>query len=156
MQNPTSRYTDESTTDLIVGLVGDARDLALVHLNRMQRELKGELGNLGDLIKARAISVAGVLVAAMLATQAIAFGLADAFGLPLWIGFGGVSVLVLIATLIFHKVSSRPRHEIDLIPEAALDQAKQDAAKVLSGASIKKAYDQSTADGSRDGRFTAD
>lgn len=137
MQNPTPRYTDESTTDLVVGLVGDARDLALIHLNRMQRELKGELGNLGDLIKARAVSLAGLLVAAVMAGQSIAFGLAEAFGFPLWAGLGGVSVLVVIASIIFHKRSSRPSHEVDLVPEAALDQAKQDAVKMLSGDSLK-------------------
>jgi hypothetical protein len=152
MQNPTPRYTDESTTDLVVGLVGDARDLALIHLNRMQRELKGELGNLGDVIKARAVSLAGLLVAAVLAGQAIAFGLADAFGAPLWAGFGGTAVVVVIASIIYQKRSSRPSHEIDLVPEVALDAAKQDAAKMLSGDSIKKSPDSSR----NVARFTAD
>jgi hypothetical protein len=137
MQNRTPRYTDESTTDLVVGLVGDARDLALIHLNRMQRELKGELGNLGDLIKARAVSLAGLLVAAVLAGQSIAFGLAEALGFPVWAGLGGVSMLVVIASMIFHRRSSRPSGEVDLIPEAAIDEAKQDAAKMLSGDAIK-------------------
>lgn len=151
MQNRNPRYTNESTTDLVVGLVGDARDLALVHLNRMQRELKGELGNLGDLIKARALSIAGLLVAAVLAGQALAFGLAEAVGIPLWASFGGMAVVVVIASLIYHKRSSKPSHEVDLVPESALDEAKQDAAKLLSGDSIKSATN-----GKSDGRLTAD
>lgn len=137
MQNTNPRYTNESTTDLVVGLVGDARDLALVHLNRMQRELKGELGNLGDLIKARALSIAGLLVAAVLAGQALAFGLAEVAGIPLWASFGGMAVVVLIASFVYHKRSSKPSHEVDLVPENALDDVKQDATKLLSGDSIK-------------------
>lgn len=151
MQNPNPRYTNESTTDLVVGLVGDARDLALVHLNRLQRELKGELGNLGDLIKARALSIAGLLVAAVLAGQALAFGLAEAAGIPLWASFGGMAVVVVIASIVYHKRSSKPSHEIDLVPESALDEVKQDAAKLLSGDTIK-----SVTDGKSNGRLTAD
>lgn len=151
MQNRNPRYTDESTTDLVVGLVGDARDLALVHLNRMTRELKSELGNLGDLIKARALSLAGLLVAAVLAAQAVAFGLADALHIPLWASFGVMAVLVILASAIYKKKTSKPSHEVDLVPENALDDAKQDAVKLLSGDAIK-----AVATGKREDRLTAD
>jgi Putative Actinobacterial Holin-X, holin superfamily III len=135
MPKPSPRYSEEPTTDLVVGMVVDARDLALVHLNRLQRELSSELGNLGELIKARAVSVAGFLVAVILAAQALAFGLAAAFELPVWVGFAAISVVVAVATVIFHKRTSKPSKDIDLMPDSALADVKQDVNKLVDSAS---------------------
>jgi hypothetical protein len=136
---PSARYSEEPTTDLVVGMVVDARDLALVHLNRLQRELSGELGNLGDLIKARAISVAGFLVATLLAAEALAFGVADALSLPAWTGLAATAVMVGIATLIWHRRSSRPSKEIDLVPEGALADVKEDVTNLVDSATNNRA-----------------
>lgn len=136
---PSTRYSEEPTTDLVVGMVVDARDLALVHLNRLQRELSGELGNLGDLIKARAISVAGFLVAVLLAAEALAFGVAEALQLPPWTGLAATAVMVAIATLIWHRRSSRPSKEIDLVPEGALADVKEDVANLVDSATNNRA-----------------
>lgn len=139
MPKPSPRYAEEPTTDLVVGMVVDARDLALVHLNRLQRELTGELGNLGDLIKARAISVAGFLVAALLAAEALAFGVAEALGLPMWTGLAGVAVLVAIATVVWNRRTSRPSKDIDLVPEGALADAKKDMTTLVDSATGNRA-----------------
>ncbi len=135
MPKPSARYSEEPTTDLVVGMVVDARDLALVHLNRLQRELSGELGNLGELLKARLVSVAGILVTLILAAQALAFGLAAALGWPVWTGFAGIAVIIGIATVIFHKKTAKNSKDIDLIPESALADVRQDVGKLVDSAS---------------------
>lgn len=136
---PSPRYSEEPTTDLVVGMVVDARDLALVHLNRLQRELSGELGNLGDLLKARAVSVAGFLVAALLAAEALAFGVAEALGMPAWTGLAATAMMVGIATYIWHRRSSRPSREVDLVPENALAGVKDDVTKLVDSATNNRA-----------------
>lgn len=131
MQKQQPRYSDEPTTELVVGMVADARDLALVHLNRLQREMRSDLGNLGDLLKARLLTVGGLLVAMLLASLALAFGLADALGIPLWASLGGVSVLVAALSIFWHRRSSRPSKDIDLVPDDALADARRDVAKLV-------------------------
>jgi hypothetical protein len=125
------RFSDEPTTELVVGMVADARDLALVHLNRLQRELRSDLRNLGDLLKARLLTVGGLLVAMILAALALAFGLVDALGIPLWGSLGAVSLAIVAASLYGHRRASRPTREIDLVPDDALADAKRDVQKLV-------------------------
>lgn len=134
MQKPQTRFSEEPTPELVVGLVADARDLALVHLNRLQREMRSDLGNLGELLKARLLTVGGLLVAMVLAALALAFGLVDALGLPLWASLGGVAVLVAGLSLSWHRRSSLPSKEIDLVPDDALADARRDVEKLVKSA----------------------
>jgi predicted signal transduction protein with EAL and GGDEF domain len=116
----------ESTTELLVGLIADVRDLASAHLERMQREIRADLGNLGESIKTRALAVAGLVVAAVLAGQALALALSSVSGLPPWAGLGVVA-LVLVAASVVSLRRHRPAiTSIDLIPERALAAAKDD------------------------------
>lgn len=134
MQKQQTRFSEEPTPELVVGLVADARDLALVHLNRLQREMRSDLGNLGELLKARLLTVGGLLVAMVLAALALAFGLVDALGLPLWASLGGVAVLVAGLSLSWHRRSSLPSKEIDLVPDDALADARRDVEKLVKSA----------------------
>lgn len=133
-QKQQPRFSDEPTTELVVGMVADARDLALVHLNRLQREMRSDLDNLGSLLKARLLTVGGLLVAAMLAALSLAFGLTDGLGVPLWSTLGGVAVLIAALSIYWHRRSSRPSSEIDLVPDEALKDAKQDVAMLVKSA----------------------
>ena len=115
-----------SATDLLGGLITDAKDLVVAHGERMKLEVRDELGSLKDWIKLVGIAVAAVAVAGILAGHAIALAVTAATGLPVWAGYSIVAVVAVLAGYLVFK--RRPAsHEIDLLPEKSLRAAKRDA-----------------------------
>jgi hypothetical protein len=111
-------------------LVANARDLALLHLERMQREIRADLSNLAAMLKARALAVAGVLVGAVLAGHALATAGAQLTRLPLW-GCLGIVAAAFLLPSIYALTRGGPRREsIDLIPDASFAAAKRDVTEV--------------------------
>src|SRR5690349_2307573 len=111
---------DGSATDLLGGLITDAKDLVVAHGERMKLEVRDELGGLKDWIKLVGIAVA-----------AVAVGLAAATGMPVWAGYAIVAVVAAVAGYIAFK-RRPPTHEIDLVPERSIRDAKRDAKMVTS------------------------
>src|SRR6185503_2039960 len=75
-----------TTPSLFAAVIDDARDLAIAHLERMQRETAEELGNLKHAIARTAVAVGIVIVGAVLGGHALAQGLI-ALGLVAWAGY---------------------------------------------------------------------
>jgi hypothetical protein len=124
---------DEPATSLLGGLLRDARDLFSAHGERLKLEVKDELGELKRTIKITGIAVATVVVAALLAAQAIALALADAFDVPAWAGYAIFAVAAGIAGVVLVK-RRPPTRQLDLVPEQALEDAKLDAKLIAHAA----------------------
>lgn len=98
---------DHSVVDLIKTAVRDAQDLVRSEIALAKAELKDEGKRLG----AGAALLAGAAVAGVTAfvflMTTLAWGLASAFAWPVWIGFGAVTVLLLLMTAVLAYVGRR-------------------------------------------------
>lgn len=129
MSPPDRNPHEASATELLGGVITDAKDLVVAHGERIKLEIRDELRGLKTTIKLVGIAVAAVAVAAILAGQALAIGLATATGLPVWAAY---AIVAVVATVAGYIVLSRrpPTEQIDLVPETALRDAKRDAKMV--------------------------
>jgi hypothetical protein len=115
-----------STVDLVAGLIGDARDLAVAHLDGLRLELREELAELKAATRITAIALAGFAVAAVL----LSFGLVQALWLyttlPSWAAYLIMSMVfagIGIAALVWRR---RVARDADLIPESSLGKLRRD------------------------------
>jgi hypothetical protein len=132
---PIPSPSKESTPELLAGMVGDARDLIGAHLDRMQREIRGDVGNLADLIRTRALAIAGLVVAAVVGAIALGLGISAALGWPSWAGLAIVAVLVGALSLYKLLAPHRPDDATpDVTAASAFDDAKRDAEAVMARA----------------------
>jgi hypothetical protein len=135
MANPTGDpdVKRATTPSLFAAVLDDARDLAIGHLERMQRETAEELGNLKRAIARTAIAVGIVIVGAVLAGDALALGLA-ALGLPAWAGYA-IAAGVAAAGGVF-LISRWPKDskDLDLVPEESIASLRRDVERVKDAA----------------------
>jgi hypothetical protein len=128
--NPTAPdhgASDTSTKDLVSGLVSDARDLALAHLDGLRLEAKDELARLASATRFAAIGLALFSIAALLAAFGAAHAL-DAFTrLPLWASYLVAAALFLAVGGALVLVAKARKRDADAVPEEQLQRAKQDA-----------------------------
>ncbi|MBA3539853.1 MAG: phage holin family protein [Deltaproteobacteria bacterium] len=89
---------EQDATDLISGAFSDAKELASAQIDK----LKAEARQVGATAKITGIGLAFSIVAAIMAGQALGFGLM-ALGLPTWAAFAIVAVVVGVAGVIFLK-----------------------------------------------------
>ena len=129
MTPPDPNPQQASAGELLGGVITDAKDLVVAHGERIKLEIRDELRGLKTTIKLVGIAVAAVAVAAILAGQAVALGLASATGLPAWVAY---AIVAVVATVAGDVVLSRrpPTEQIDLVPESSLRDAKRDAKMV--------------------------
>jgi hypothetical protein len=116
-----------STVDLVAGLIGDAKDLAVAHLDGLRLEIREELTDLKASTKFAAAAAATFAVAALLAS----FGLVQAVWLyttlPSWAAYLIIAAVFAVAGVIALMLRRRRSGDIDLIPEASLAKLKRDA-----------------------------
>lgn len=117
----------ESTSDLLGGLLADAKELAKAHGEHLKLEVRHEVRTLQETIKLAAIAVAAVVLAGLLLAHAAALGLAAASGLPDWAAYGIVGVVLAIVGYVVYR--SRPA-SVDLVPSEAIASIKRDAERV--------------------------
>lgn len=86
----------ESNVDLLAGLVADASDLAMGHLDRLQHEVKQEIGTLKSMSVRWLIVLGLAIVGAMHVTLAATLALAQVTGWAPWLCHGFVATLVLL------------------------------------------------------------
>ena len=120
---------DEGAGDLLGGLIADAKDLVVAHGERMKLEVRGELQSLKDTMKLVGFAVGAVVLAGVLAAQAIALGLAAATGLPTWAGYAITAAIATVGGYLMYK-RRPPSEQMDLVPEQAIDGLKRDARRV--------------------------
>jgi Putative Actinobacterial Holin-X, holin superfamily III len=129
--DPEIRARGEGTADLLGGLVTDAKELVSTHAQRIKVEVRQELDSLKTTIKLTGAATAAIVLAGLLITQGIVFGLTAATGLPLWAGFGLVgAAFVVVAYAAFRK--RLPRADIDLVPEESMANVKRDAEQIAA------------------------
>ena len=122
-----------TTPSLFAAVLDDARDLAIGHLERMQRETAGELGNLKRAIAQTAIAVGIVIVGAVLAGDALALGLA-ALGLPAWAGYAIAAVAAAGGGVLLISRWPKDSKDLDLVPEESIASLRRDVARVKDAA----------------------
>jgi hypothetical protein len=123
---------EESTSELLGGLLTDAKDLVAAHVEHLELEFRGELGSLAETIKRTGIAIATFVIVGVLLGLCAASGLSAATGLPAWASFGIVSVVVAIIGLLVYR--RRPA-SVDLVPRAAIAAIGRDVERVVDAAS---------------------
>lgn len=110
--------------ELLRGAVGDARDLAMAHLDGMRLEAKEELRHLKKAARLSAVAIAACSVATLVlagaATQALQLVL------PSWAAHLIVAAVLAITGAIAFAVMNR-QHDLDLVPETELARTARDA-----------------------------
>jgi TRAP-type C4-dicarboxylate transport system permease small subunit len=122
-----------TTPSLFAAVIDDARDLAIGHLERMQRETAAELNNLKRAIARTAVAVAIVIVGAILAGHAIAAGLI-ALGLPAWASYAIAAVVAVGGGYLLIRQWPSDSTDIDLVPEESIAALRRDVQSVKDAA----------------------
>lgn len=122
-----------TTPSLFAAVIDDARELAIGHLERMQRETASELGNLKRAIARTAVAVGIMIVGAVLVFHAIAYGLA-ALGLPIWAGYAITAVVSIVGGVLLIRSWPESNTNLDLVPEESIASLKQDFQSVKDAA----------------------
>lgn len=86
----------ESNVDLLAGVVADASDLAMGHLDRLQHEVKQEIDTLKSTSVRWLIVLGLAIVGVVNVTFAATHGLAQVTGWAPWLCHGLVATLVLM------------------------------------------------------------
>jgi hypothetical protein len=125
-----SEPRDESTTDLVTGLLGDVKDLATAHGQALRNEVGEELSALSASLKIFSVALAVLSIGALLLVMAGAMALAVALDIQLWITYGGFSVVMLVIGYVLLKKANPAKRvadgKADLVPETSLGEAKGD------------------------------
>lgn len=120
--------SEPSITDLLSGLVEDARDLAVAHVDGLRLEVREELTNLKRIVLLGAIAIAVFAVGAILVGIAGAQALATYTDLPSWAAYAIVAGVLIVAGIVSVFVArSKAGPEADLVPERGLARARRDA-----------------------------
>ena len=118
---------------LFAAVIDDARDLAVGHLERMQRETTGELKNLKHALARTAVAVSIVVVGAVLSGHAITYGLV-ALGLPPWASYAITAVVAVAVGLFLLSRWPKDSKDLDLVPEEAIASLQRDVQRVKDAA----------------------
>jgi Putative Actinobacterial Holin-X, holin superfamily III len=133
----TSRHDPEvqkaTTPSLFAAVIDDARELAIGHLERMQRETKQELGNLKNAIARTAVGVAIVIVGTILTGHALA-AVMIALGLAPWAAYVITAVLAVGGGILLLKQWPKDSTDMDLVPEQSIAAMKRDFQRVKDAA----------------------
>jgi hypothetical protein len=132
-QVPDPDVQKTSTPSLFAAVLDDARELAVGHLERMQRETAGELRNLKRAIARTAVAVGIVIVGAVLGGHTVAAALI-ALGLPAWVSYGLAAVAALVGGLILLSRWPKDTTDLDLVPEESIASLRRDVAQVKDAA----------------------
>jgi hypothetical protein len=122
-----------TTPSLFAAVIDDARELAIGHLERMQRETKDELGNLKRAIARTAVAVGIVIVGAVLGGHALAQGLI-ALGLVTWAGYAIAAVIAVVGGMILISRWPKDSTDLDLVPEESIASLRRDLERVKDAA----------------------
>jgi hypothetical protein len=120
--------SDESTPELLRGLFGDARELAVAHLDGMRLELRDELANLKSATRRAGIGLAVFAVSTIVAALGIAQLLSAYTPIPSWGAHLIVAALCAGSGVLALKSAAKPKPQLDLVPEKELEATKNDAA----------------------------
>ncbi|MCE9579391.1 MAG: phage holin family protein [Deltaproteobacteria bacterium] len=122
---------DESTLDLLGGVLTDAADLVAAHGERIKLEVRVEVRALQQTIIVTGIAIATVVLAGLMLAEAAALGLTAATGLPLWLGHAALGVALAITGAVLYRQRAP---SVDLVPSDAIAEVKRDVARIATAA----------------------
>jgi TRAP-type C4-dicarboxylate transport system permease small subunit len=125
---------DASIPSLFAAVINDARDLAIGHLQHMQRETAEELGNLKHAMARIAVAAAITIVGTVLAGHAIAAALI-ALGLPAWVSYALTAVAAVGGGVVLVKRLPKDTKDMDLVPEESIASFRRDLTRIKEAAS---------------------
>jgi hypothetical protein len=96
--NTSKRDANLAPTELIGGVLDDARDIASAEIDKLRAEAK----QVGETAKITGIALGILIMAAVMIGTALSLGIVAA-GLPAWAGFGIVGVLAAFAGVMVVK-----------------------------------------------------
>jgi hypothetical protein len=130
-----TRDQDQKTTipSLFAAVIDDARDLAIGHLERMQRETASELKNLKHALARTAVAVGIVIVGAVLGGHAIAHGLI-ALGLLEWASYAIAAIAGVAGGVLLLSRWPKDSTNLDLVPEESIASLRRDVERVKDAA----------------------
>lgn len=120
------RPRDESTSDLLSGLLRDAKELVTAHGDHLKVEVRHEIRSLKETVIKAGIAVAAVVLAGLLLAHAIALGVA-ALGVPMWAAYGITALVFALAGYLVFR--TRPS-DLELVPKEAIGSIKRDVKRV--------------------------
>jgi len=122
----------ESTMELLGGLIHDARDLAVAHLDGLRLEVKQELADLKTATMYAAAAAAVFAVAALLAAFSLVQALWLYTSLPSWAAYLIIAGLFAVAGVVVLRLRAQKPRDVDLVPETELANLKRDASWLAS------------------------
>jgi hypothetical protein len=120
---------DASVVELVARILGDARDLAMAHLDGIRQEVRVEASNLATTVRFTSVMLCVATVALIFAGLAAVYGITAASGLPLWASCLIMSAVFLATALIIREANRRRRvaGDEDLVPQHGIAKIKRDA-----------------------------
>lgn len=119
---------EQSSTELVSGVIGDARHLIAAEIESLKLEIKSELKRAKAALAAAAVGGGVLALGGLLLVLMIAQGLYAGTTLPLWAAYGivgGVLAVVGIALLLIGR-SQIADKDADGWPEESIEEIKQD------------------------------
>ena len=124
----------ESTVGLLGELIGDAKDLAVAHLDGVRAEVKEEFRDLKVSTLLAGAAIAVFSVGSLLAAFAIVEAVYAYTRLPQWAAYAVIAALSFVAGGALLAVRKGKSQDVDLIPETGLAGLRDDAKWVASRA----------------------
>jgi hypothetical protein len=118
---------NQSTVALLGGLIGDAKTLAIAHIDGVQLEIREELRDLKISIVYIVAAAAAFVVGGLLAALSIAEAVWLYTRLPTWAAYGVSASLFLAAGFVLVIVRARGPNDVDLVPDDGLQNIQDDA-----------------------------
>lgn len=121
------RPASETTVELLGGLIGDAKDLAVAHLDGLRLEVKEELRDLKTATALAVAAAAAFAVGAMLAALAIVHAVWTYTALPQWAAYALIAAICFAVGAAVMVARKKVAQDADLVPETGLARMKRDA-----------------------------
>jgi hypothetical protein len=95
-------HHDEQPSELISGVISDARDLAMAEVDKLKAEAITQVKTVGEEVKIISLGALILTVAAIMLGTSFSLGVAT-LGVPAWAAFGVVALVFGVAGIVFIK-----------------------------------------------------
>ena len=121
----TERERESTVATLLSGIVGDAQTLVRQEIALARQEVREELSNAKDAGIKLGIAGAGIAIGGLLLILALAQGIAQLFGWPVWAGYGLVGVVLAIVGYVLLSAARKSIAQIKPMPEKTIETMKE-------------------------------